>query len=124
MSSVRTAAPSNSLGFPVSLTGRVVADPEVRAAGRSEVCVIRLAVPRRGADFGAGTFSVDALTFGPRAREVAGWLGEGCRVRVSGTLDVGEDPTAAGPRRLGLQLLVEEIVLEEISLVDRFGAKP
>lgn len=70
-----------------------------------EVWVLRLAVPRHPDDFTAGTFVVDVLTFGPRA-PAAAWLAEGCQIRVSGTLDVGQfrscqeepDWSVSGPR--------------------------
>jgi single-stranded DNA-binding protein len=77
----------------VSLTGRVVGEPERRTtrSGLSE-CRIKLAVPRygRGGTREPGVVYVDVTTFGLEARDLAERLSEGSAVGLSGRLD-GDD---------------------------------
>lgn len=107
---------AHSAQFAVSLVGHVVADPEPAVVGEVEVSAFSLTVPREPDDFDAGTFPVHVVTPGSPAREVAEKLVEGCCVRVSGTLDVGECPTPGGDRQWGLQLVADEISVEEIDV--------
>lgn len=102
-------------GLVVSLTGRLVEDPELRAAGGAVVCVLPLAVPRCPTDPNAGALAVQAVTVGPRAREVPQWLVVGCELCVSGRLAVGECTSPGGERRWGLQLLADQIAVEKIA---------
>jgi hypothetical protein len=98
--------------------GRLATDPERQVVASVEMPVLHLAVPRCGDDFETGTFSVDVLTPGAPAQEVAENLIQGCRVRVSGTLDVGETPAPDGRSHWGLQLVADEISVEEIDVGD------
>lgn len=74
----------------VSLTGRVVGEPEFRTtrSGLPE-CRIKLAVPRygRGGIREPGVVYVHVTTFGLEAREFAERLSEGSPVGLSGRLD-------------------------------------
>ena len=114
--------PPPSSKLSVSFVGRLATDPERHVVASTEMPVLHLAVPRRGDDFEAGTFPVDVLTPGAHAREVAENLMQGCRVRVSGTLDIGESPASDGQTHWALQLVADEISVEDIELGD--GASP
>ena len=74
----------------VSLTGRVVGEPELRTtrSGLPE-CRIKLSVPRytRRGIREPGVVYVDVTTFGLEARECAARLSEGSAVCLSGRLD-------------------------------------
>lgn len=74
----------------VSLTGRVVGEPELRRnrAGTDE-CRIKLAVPRyaRSGRREPGVVYVDVTTFGEEARQCAARLAEGATVGLSGRLE-------------------------------------
>lgn len=83
----------DSSGLPVSLVGRLAADPELQVADQTEVSVLHLAVLRCPDDCSRGTLPVEALMSGAGARAVAQSLGAGCHVWVSGSLDVGLTPS-------------------------------
>lgn len=106
---------------PISFVARIVEDPHFRVVDGSEVLVLQLAVPVWAEDFERGTFPVEAVTPAALGRNLLQALGIGCRLWVTGNLDVGESLTPGWEHRLGLRVRVDEISLEEI---DRVGAEP
>jgi single-stranded DNA-binding protein len=96
----------------VSLIGSLVSEPEltVSADGR-DMCVMQIAVPRRGAG-GAplpGVIYVDLIAFGDQARTCANELAVGLRIGVSGTLEREDSLGAWGPRRARWEVYAHQV---------------
>jgi single-strand DNA-binding protein len=108
----------------ISLIGRLTADPQARTAGETEICDLRLAVPRRPGRDGEdrGAVFVDVTTFGRLSAIVAEHLSKGRRVGVIGRLELDEWEAADGsPRRR------HKVVADQIEFLDRpaeQGAEP
>lgn len=110
--------------FLVSLTGRLMEDPELRVDGTGDVCVLHLAVPRGEGYADVGAFPVEAVVVGTRVLDVAKALMAGCEVRVSGRLDVAQWASGEGKGRRGLQLLAHDIAVQAIVLEAPTGGAP
>lgn len=94
----------------VNLIGRLTRDPELRDAGTTKVCKLRLAIPRRrqnGEDRGA--VFVDVTTFGVQAENCARYLVQGRQVAVSGRLEYGEWRDDAGGPRSRHEVIADEV---------------
>lgn len=94
------------------LTGRLTADPELRAtASGMEVSTMRLAVQRRRGKEGEdrGAFFINVVTFNGLAGVCNRYLSKGKRVLVSGQLDVQEWTGQDGVRRYTPQIIAEQV---------------
>ena len=94
----------------VHLIGSVVRDPELRYSKKGmQVCLLQLAVPRRRRDGeGRGTLQVDVVTFGSLA-ELAGGLGRGNKVAVSGRLGQREWTTSDGSQHSRYEVIADDV---------------
>jgi single-strand DNA-binding protein len=79
----------------ITATGHLTRDPElVLTGGGTEICQLRLAVPRAGRDGKDGYFDVKA--FGAQAKACAEYLSSGREVGIDGRLRFEEFETKAG----------------------------
>ena len=96
----------------LNLTGRLTADPEMRAThSTTAVTQFRLAIQRRRSREGddRGAVYVDVVTFGGLAESVGEYLTKGRRVAVSGRLERDEWETGAGERRSRHKVVANEL---------------
>lgn len=99
----------------ISITGRLTADPVKRATGETEVCDMRVAIPRRKANDGSdrGAVFVDVTAFNGLAKTCGRYLAKGRRIAVQGRLELdewqAEDNT---PRRR------HKIVADQVEFLD------
>jgi single stranded DNA-binding protein len=97
----------------VSLIGTLTDDPElVQCQTGGDVCVMRIAVPRRdrGGRREPGVVYVDVRTFGADAREAAGRLRRGDRIGLSGRIE-RDERTRGGERRVDQAVLIDQLDL-------------
>lgn len=93
-------------------TGRLTADPELRATGSGmEVSTMRLAVQRRRGKEGEdrGAFFINVVAFNGLAGVCNRYLSKGSRVLVSGQLDVQEWTGQDSVRRYTPQIIAEQV---------------
>jgi single-stranded DNA-binding protein len=86
----------------VSLIGSLVQDPQLTVDdGGSDVCFMRIEVPRRARDGERepGVLYVDVTAQGRQARICGEELAAGRRIGVSGTLERDDALGSRGPRR-------------------------
>jgi single stranded DNA-binding protein len=98
----------------VSLIGTLTADPEVVPGRRGgEVCVMRIAVPRRNRSGRRepGVVYVEAAAFGADALECAARLRAGDAIGVSGRIEREEYRTREGQRRVDHAVLIDQLDL-------------
>jgi single-strand DNA-binding protein len=98
----------------VALTGTLVDDPQLSSGERGgDVCVMRIAVPRRsrGGRREPGVVYVDAAAFGADARESAARLRKGDRIGLAGRLSREEYRAKGGERRVDHAVLIEQLDL-------------
>jgi single-stranded DNA-binding protein len=98
----------------VALTGTVVDDPQLSSGERGgDVCVMRIAVPRRsrGGRREPGVVYVDVAAFGAGAHESAARLREGDRIGLAGRLSREEYRAQGGGRRVDHAVLIEQLNL-------------
>ncbi len=101
----------------VSLTGRLTADPVLRATqGDTTVCDMRVAIARRRSREGEdrGAVFIDLTTFGATAHSCAQYLAKGRQIAVSGRLELDEWQTTDGEARRR-----HKIIGEQIEFLDR-----
>ena len=95
----------------ITLTGRLTADPEVRATKTgTAIGEFRLAVRRRsreGEDRGA--VYVDVVCFGRLAESCGVYLSKGRQVAASGRLELDEWETEGGERRSRHKVVANEL---------------
>ena len=98
----------------ISIIGRLTRDPELeRTASGTDVCRIRLAVPRRrkeGRDQGA--VFVTVVAYGGQASAAAEFLAKGRQVAVTGRLEHREWTDAEGGRQS-----VHEVVADHVQFL-------
>jgi single stranded DNA-binding protein len=100
----------------VALIGTLVDDPEFSSSDRGgDVCLMRLAVPRRvrGGHREPGVIYVDVAAFGADAHESAGRLRQGDRVGIAGRLARDEYRTPQGDRRVDHAVLADQLDLPD-----------
>jgi len=93
----------------ITLTGRLTADPEVRATKTGTE--FRLAVQRRRSRDGEdrGAVYVDVVCFGRLAESCAQYLDKGRQVAASGRLELDEWETEGGERRSRHKVVGDEV---------------
>jgi len=96
----------------INLTGRLTADPELRAThSGASVGNLRLAVSRRRGRDGEdrGAVFVDVVTFGRLAESCGEYLAQGRQVAVSGRLELDEWEAEDGSRRQRHKVVADEV---------------
>ncbi|HVL07033.1 MAG TPA: single-stranded DNA-binding protein [Acidimicrobiales bacterium] len=100
----------------ISIIGRLTRDPELdRTTSGTDVCRIRLAVPRRrkeGRDQGA--VFVTVVAYGGQAAAVAGFLAKGRQVGVTGRLEYREWTDSDGRHQS-----VHEVVADHVEFLSQ-----
>jgi single-strand DNA-binding protein len=95
----------------ISLVGRLTRDPELeRTSSGTDVCRIRLAVPRRRKDGrDQGAMFITVVTYGGQASAAASFLAKGRQVGVTGRLEYREWSDSDGRRQS-----VHEVVADHL----------
>lgn len=98
----------------VTLVGNLTRDPELKPAGGTTVCSMRLAVNDRVKDQQTGEwgdrpnfFNVDA--FGARGENCAKYLAKGAKITVHGRLRWREWETQEGQKREAVSIVADEV---------------
>ena len=104
------------MSTPVTLTGRVVADPELRFSARGQpVARFTVVTSRRVRDSQSGEWSDadtsfwDCVAFGQLAENTAESLRKGMRVIVTGRAAQEEWETKEGQKRRSIKVTAEEV---------------
>ncbi len=99
-----------------SLIGRLTGDPELRVTnGGTEICKLRLAVPRRKVDGEEQPpVYVTVVPFGAQARTSADYHAKGRQVAITGRLDHQEWTADDGSKRSTL-----EVIASDVQFLDR-----
>lgn len=76
----------------ITITGRLTTDPVNRTHGETQICDMRIAIPRRRGNDGSdrGAVFIDVTVFNGLAATCARYLGKGRRVAVVGRLELDE----------------------------------
>jgi single-strand DNA-binding protein len=92
-------------------TGRLTADPELRAAGELEICDMRMAVQRRRGRNGEdrGAFFIPLVAFNGLAENCAKYLKKGSRILVVGQLDIQEWTGQDDVRRWTAKIIADQV---------------
>ncbi len=95
----------------VNLTGRLASEPRPRGQGSTEICDLRLAVPRRRGNGGEdrGAVFIDVTTFGRLAANCAEHLAKGRRVGIRGRLELDEWQAKDGSPRRRHKVIAEQV---------------
>lgn len=95
----------------VNLTGRLASEPRPRSQGSTEICDLRLAVPRRRGNGGEdrGAVFIDVTTFGRLAANCAEHLAKGRRVGIRGRLELDEWQAQDGSPRRRHKVIAEQV---------------
>ncbi len=98
----------------ISLIGRLTRDPELeRTSSGTDVCRIRLAVPRRRKDGrDQGAMFITVVTYGGQASAAASFLGKGRQVGVTGRMEYREWSDSDGRRQS-----VHEVVADHLEFL-------
>lgn len=104
------------MSTPVNLTGRLVADPELRfSANGTQVTRFTVVTSRRVRDNKSGEWSDadtsfwDCVSFGQLAENIAESLGKGTAVLVSGRAAQEEWEAKDGQKRRSIKVTAEEV---------------
>ena len=104
------------MSTPVTLTGRVVADPELRFSAKGQpVARFTVVTSRRVRDSQSGEWSDadtsfwDCVAFGQLAENTAGSLGKGTAVLVTGRAAQEEWETKDGQKRRSIKVTADEV---------------
>ena len=104
------------MSTPVNLTGRLVADPELRFSGKGQpVTKFTVVTSRRVRDSQSGEWSDadtsfwDCVAFGQLAENIAESLGKGTAVLVSGRAAQRTWETKEGEKRRSIEITAEEV---------------
>jgi single-strand DNA-binding protein len=104
------------MSTPVNLTGRVVADPELRFSAKGQpVAKFAVVTSRRVRDSQTGEWSDadtsfwDCVAFGQLAENIAESLGKGTAVLVSGRAAQEEWETKDGQKRRSIKVTADEV---------------
>lgn len=96
----------------VALSGNLTRDPELRDAGGTPVCQLRLAVNGRAKIDGEWTEKpnyFDVVVFGAQAESTARYLEKGRPVNVAGRLDWREWEDNDGNKRQAVQVIANDV---------------
>ncbi len=104
------------MSTPVTLTGRVVADPELRFSAKGQpVARFTVVTSRRVRDSQSGEWSDadtsfwDCVAFGQLAENIAESLGKGTAVLVTGRAAQEEWETKDGQKRRSIKVTADEV---------------
>lgn len=98
----------------VALIGNLVRDPELRQAGSTSVCALRIAVNDRRKNNATGEWEdkpgfFDVTVFAGQGENCAKFLSKGSRIGVSGKLDYREWEKD-GQKRSAVQIIANDVV--------------
>ena len=104
---------ANSINRTI-LTGNLTRDPELRAAGDTKLCRLRVAVNERAKDATTGEWGeranyFDVTVFGAQGENAARYLSKGRGVAVDGRLRWHEWTTDAGDKRQAVEVIAESV---------------
>jgi single-strand DNA-binding protein len=98
----------------VVLVGNLTRDPELRAAGSTSVCTMRIAVNDRVKDPNTGEWGdrpnyFDVDVFGAQGERCSQWLSKGRQVAVEGKLRYREWESQEGQKRSAVSVVADNV---------------
>ncbi|HUV85223.1 MAG TPA: single-stranded DNA-binding protein [Methanosarcinales archaeon] len=93
----------------VILQGNIVRDPEIKAAGSSQVCKFTLAISHKYKEVEEVIF-MDIAVWGPQADACSKWLKKGSSALVSGRLKQESWKAQTGEERSKFVVVAEQVV--------------
>ncbi len=98
----------------VILVGNLTRDPELRAAGSTSVCTMRIAVNDRVKDPNTGEWGdrpnyFDIDVFGAQGERCSQWLSKGRQVAVEGKLRYREWESQEGQKRSAVSIVADNV---------------
>jgi single-strand DNA-binding protein len=96
----------------INLVGRLTRDPELRETkGDTNVCGMRLAIPRRrnGSGEEPAPVYVDVTAFGKQAENCSEYLAKGRRIAVSGRLEYSEWTDSDGGKHSKHEVIADQV---------------
>jgi single-strand DNA-binding protein len=98
----------------VILVGNLTRDPELRAAGSTSVCTMRIAVNDRVKDPNTGEWGdranyFDIDVFGAQGERCSQWLSKGRQVAVEGRLRYREWESQEGQKRSAVSIVADNV---------------
>jgi len=98
----------------VILVGNLTRDPELRAAGSTSVCTMRIAVNDRVKDPATGEWGdranyFDVDVFGAQGERCSQWLSKGRQVAVEGKLRYREWESQEGQKRSAVSIVADNV---------------
>ncbi len=98
----------------VILVGNLTRDPELRAAGSTSVCTMRIAVNDRVKDPATGEWGdrpnyFDVDVFGAQGERCSQWLSKGRQVAVEGKLRYREWESQEGQKRSAVSVVADNV---------------
>ena len=98
----------------VILVGNLTRDPELRAAGSTSVCTMRIAVNDRVKDPNTGEWGdranyFDIDVFGAQGERCSQWLTKGRQVAVEGKLRYREWESQEGQKRSAVSIVADNV---------------
>ena len=98
----------------VILVGNLTRDPELRAAGSTSVCTMRIAVNDRVKDPATGEWGdranyFDVDVFGAQGERCSQWLSKGRQVAVEGRLRYREWESQEGQKRSAVSIVADNV---------------
>lgn len=97
----------------VTLLGNLGKDPEVRDAGQTKVCNMRVACTERvkkGAEWVDVTEWVGLVAFGKNAEYCGNYLKKGSKVYASGRLQTREWTDKEGQKRREVEVIADDVI--------------
>jgi single-strand DNA-binding protein len=96
----------------VALTANLTRDPELKQAGDTSVCSLRVACNARAkvnGEWGEKPNYFDVTLFGAQAENAAKYLAKGRPVAITGRLDWREWEAADGSKRQAVQIIASDV---------------
>ncbi len=98
----------------VILVGNLTRDPELRAAGSTSVCTMRIAVNDRVKDPATGEWGdranyFDIDVFGAQGERCSQWLSKGRQIAVEGKLRYREWESQEGQKRSAVSIVADNV---------------
>ena len=98
----------------VVIVGNLTRDPELRAAGSTSVCTLRIAVNDRVKDQNTGEWGdranyFDVDVFGSQGERCSQWLSKGRQVAVEGRLRYREWESQEGQKRSAVSIVADNV---------------